>query len=240
GILERGDHRFTLAGDDSADVELWATLLGREFLLALRLTDERMRHREYKIAHRPASLRPSVAASLAVLSEPRNDDVVLDPFCGTGTVLIERAHLGRYRNLIGSDRDADAIDAARTNIGVRYKPIELHSWDAGALPLGDSTVNAVVTNMPWGVRSGTPGENRKRYARWLDEMNRVLAPTGKMVLLTAETRLMHELRVRGAIAPDRVLRVTVLGRPAAIYVCPKKYTAPLTSYANARSRSSFA
>lgn len=222
GVIERGDHNFRLADDDSADVELWATLLGREFLLALRLTDERTRHREYKVAHRPASLRPSVAAALALVSEPRDDDVVLDPFCGAGTVLIERAHLGRYRNLIGSDRDADAIEAARANVGTRYKPIELHSWDAAALPLGDATVSKVVTNLPWGVRSGTPGENRKRYARWLDEMNRVVAPNGKMVLLTAETRLMHELRVRGAIAPERVLHVTVLGRPAAVYVCPKK------------------
>jgi len=222
GVLERGDHNFRLADDDSADVELWATLLGREFLLALRLTDERTRHREYKVAHRPASLRPSVAAALALLSEPSDTDVVLDPFCGAGTVLIERAYLGRYRNLIGSDRDADAIEAARANVGARYKPIELHSWDAAALPLGDATVSKVVANLPWGVRSGTPAENRKRYARWLDEMYRVLAPNGKMVLLTAETRLMHELRVRGAIAPERVLHVTVLGRSAAVYVCTKK------------------
>jgi len=181
-----------------------------------------MRQREYKIAHRPASLRPSVAAALVVLSEPHDDDIVLDPFCGAGTVLIERAHFGRYRNLIGSDRDADAIDAARANIGARYKPIELHSWDAAALPLGDATVTRVVTNLPWGVRSGTPGQNRKLYGRWLAEMNRVLKRGGKLVVLTAETRLMHELRVGGVIVPERILRVTVLGRSASVFVCTAK------------------
>jgi 23S rRNA G2445 N2-methylase RlmL len=221
GITERGDHDFRLA-DDSAEVEFWATMLGGEFLLALRLSDERMRQREYKIAHRPASLRPSVAAALVVLSEPRDDDIVLDPFCGAGTVLIERAHFGRYRNLIGSDRDVGAIDAARANIGARYQPIELHSWDAAALPLGDATVTRIVTNLPWGVRSGTPGQNRRLYGQWLAEMNRVLKRGGKLVVLTAETRLMHELRVRGVIAPERIMRVTVLGRSASVFVCTAK------------------
>src|SRR5271163_4620442 len=95
GILERSDHTWRLEEED-ADVELWATMIDAEFFLTVRLSDDRMRHREYKAAHRPASLRASTAAALAWLSEPRGDDVVLDPFCGAGTILIERAHLGGY------------------------------------------------------------------------------------------------------------------------------------------------
>jgi tRNA G10 N-methylase Trm11 len=144
---------------------------------------------------------------------------VLDPFCGAATVLIERAHLGRYRNLIGSDRDARALDAARENVGPRYKPIELHNWDAAALPLREHSVSKIVTNLPWGVRTGSHADNRRLYPRWLDEMKRVLRPGGIMVLLAAETQLMRTLWNRRAISPERVMRVTVLGRPAAVYLC---------------------
>src|SRR5208282_1377475 len=220
GIEERRDHTWRL--DEAADLELWATQIGNELLIAVRLSDERMRHREYKIAHRPASLRPAVAAAIAWLSEPREDDIVLDPFCGAGTVLIERAHLARYRNLIGSDRDSKAMRAAMENIGSRYKPIELHDrWDAGALPLADASVTKIVTNLPWGMKSGSHTENRRSYRDWIAEFNRILAPNGKMVLLTAEWRLMRDLIDRRALAVEKMMRVTILGAPASVYVCGK-------------------
>src|SRR6202161_3918501 len=118
GILERSDHTWRLE-EEGADVELWATMIDSEFFLTVRLSDDAMRHREYKAAHRPASLRASSAAALAWLSEPREDDVVLDPFCGAGTILIERAHLGRYAMLLRSDRNPAAFAAARVNAGAR-------------------------------------------------------------------------------------------------------------------------
>jgi tRNA (guanine6-N2)-methyltransferase len=219
GIAERIDH--TWREDENAQVEWWATLIGAELLLAIRLTDDRMRQREYKVAHLPGSLRPSAAAALAWLSEPRDDDVVLDPFCGAATILIERAHLGRYQMLIGTDRDPAALEAARANVGPRYQPIRLECSDAGALPLDDASVDKIVTNLPWGRRFGSHPENRKRYPRWIAEMQRVLKPGGTMVMLTAETRLMRELETRGAFRLSSVTRVSVLGTAAAIYVCGK-------------------
>ena len=220
GILERSDHTWRLQ-EEGADVELWATMIDSEFFLTVRLGDDAMRHREYKAAHRPASLRASSAAALAWLSEPRDDDVVLDPFCGAGTILIERAHLGRYAMLLGSDRDAAALAAARVNVGARYKPIQLENWDAGALPLGDASVNKIVTNLPWGLRYGSHGENRKLYPIWMREFARVLKPGGLMVMLTAEWRLMRELERTRKFAPSKIIRVSVLGKSAAIYVCRK-------------------
>ncbi len=220
GILERGDHTWRLEEDD-ADVELWATMIDAEFFLTVRLSDDKMRHREYKAAHRPASLRASSAAALGWLSEPRADNVVLDPFCGAGTILIERAHLGRYAMLLGSDRDHAALAAARVNVGARYKPIQLENWDAGALPLGDASVDKIVTNLPWGIRYGSHGENRKLYPLWFKEFARVLKSGGAMVLLTSEWRLMRELERTRKIAPSKIIRVSVLGKPAAIYLCHK-------------------
>jgi tRNA (guanine6-N2)-methyltransferase len=219
GILERSDHTWRL--EEGADVELWATMIDAEFFLTVRLSDDAMRHREYKAAHRPASLRASSAAALAWLSEPREDDVVLDPFCGAGTILIERAHLGRYAMLLGSDRDAAALAAARVNVGARYKPIQLENWDAGALPLGDASVTKIVTNLPWGLRYGSHGENRKLYPMWMREFARVLKSGGVMVMLTAEWRLMRELERTRKLAPSKIIRVSVLGKPAAIYLCRK-------------------
>lgn len=218
GVLEHGDHLWRL-DEDNAEVEFWATMLRDELIFTLRLSDDSMRFRDYKISHRPGSLRPSVAAALAWVSNPAPDDVFLDPLCGTATVLIERAHLGRYQMLLGGDSDRDTLEAARENVGPRYKPIEIKLWDATALPLETASVNKIVSNLPWGMRHGSHPENRRLYPRLITEFRRVLKAGGTMVLLSAEMRLMSELWTRMHLRPSRILRVTVLGAPAAIYVC---------------------
>ncbi len=218
GIAERGDHSWRGAGDD-ADVEFWATLLGGEMFLALRLVDERMRHREYKVAHRPGSLRASVAAALGWLSQPGMDDCVVDPMCGAGTILIERAHLGRYAMLAGFDRDPEAIAAAHENIGPRYRPLGLAQGDALRLPLADGAATHLVTNLPWGTKYGSHGENRRLYPRLVEEFARVVRPGGRLVMLTAERMLMREVASRGFVRVESVKRVMILGAPAVIYLC---------------------
>jgi SAM-dependent methyltransferase len=217
GISERGDRRWR--HNERGEVEFWATLLDDELLLTIRLTDDRMRQRDYKVAHFPGSLRPSVAAAMAFLSQPGDDNVVLDPLCGAGTILIERAHLGRYKMLLGGDSDPQALGAARDNVGPRYKPIELREWDASALPIGDGQVTRIITNLPWGRKLGSHAENRRLYPRLLREFRRVLTPGGLMVLMTSETRLMRELFEEFEIAPSSILALNVLGAPASIYVC---------------------
>lgn len=217
GISERGDRRWRL--DENGEVEFWATLLEDELFLTIRLSDERMRQRDYKVAHFPGSLRPSAAAAMALLSQPTDDDVVLDPLCGAGTILIERAHLGRYKMLLGGDSEPQALAAARENIGPRYKPIELREWDAVALPIGDGEVTRIITNLPWGRKWGSHPENRRLYPRLMREFRRVLAPGGLMVLMTSETRLMRDLLDEHQIALNSMLAVTVLGASAWIYVC---------------------
>ena len=218
GIADRGDHSWRGAGDD-ADVEFWATLLGGEMFLAVRLVDERMRHREYKVAHRPGSLRASVAAALGWLSYPGVDDCVVDPMCGAGTILIERAHLGRYAMLAGFDRDPDAIAAAHENIGPRYRPLGLAQGDALRLPLGNGAATHLVTNLPWGTKYGSHGENRRLYPRLVEEFARVVRPGGRLVMLTAERMLMREVASRGFVRVESVKRVMILGAPAVIYLC---------------------
>ncbi len=79
----------------------------------------------------------------------------------------------------------------------------------------------IVTNLPWGIKHGSHAENRRHYRDWIAEMNRVLAPGGRMVLLTSEWRLMRDLADRGAVAVEKMLRVTILGIAASVYVCGK-------------------
>jgi len=216
GIAARPDHQWRL--EEEGALEFWLTLLTGQALLALRLSDERMRHRTYQLEHLPASLRPSAAAALVWLSRPADGDVFLDPMCGAGTILIERAHAGRYAQLLGGDIRAEAVAIALSNIGPRYKPITLRRWDARALPLDAASVNVAVVNLPFGKQIGTPEDNRTLYPAFLREAARVLRPGSRLVALTGDTRTFVEALRRSAFARQQVYPVRLLGQPASVYV----------------------
>ena len=216
-ILARTDRRWQLVEDTA--LEFWLTLLADEVLIALRLSDEQMRHRENeKAAHIPASLRPA-AAALVWLTQPRPNDVFLDPMCGAGTLLIERAHAGRYKLLIGGDISEEAVAVTRSNIGPRYKPIEIHDWDARRLPLDDGAVTAFAVNLPFGRQISSPEENRALYPAFLREAERVLRPQARLVALTGDTRTFDGALWRaGGFLLRETYPVQVLGQRALIYV----------------------
>jgi tRNA (guanine6-N2)-methyltransferase len=143
---------------------------------------------------------------------------VLDPMCGAGTLLIERAEAGRYGQLYGGDLDPEAVGAALTNVGRRYKPIELQEWDARRLPLDDGSVNAVLCNLPFGKRIATPKELRALYPALIAEWARVLAPGGRMVLLTSETGLLAQSLKGRSLELAQRISVIVRGFPASIHL----------------------
>jgi 23S rRNA G2445 N2-methylase RlmL len=206
---------------EDAHIEIWVTVVGEWAMIGIRLSDRKMRHRTYKEEHRPASLRPTLAAAMVTLSEPTPEDRFCDPMCGAGTILAERALHSPYRELIGGDNDPEALQAAQVNLSnVRYAGDQvLHLWDATSLPLRTGTLDAIVTNLPFGVRMGSRASNRPLYASFFREMVRLLCPGGRAVLLTSEKELMRErLQAHPELVREQELLIGVLGQAARIYV----------------------
>ncbi len=211
--------------EDGGVLEIWLNLFGGQqeskVIAGLRLSDSHMRHRTYKLKHLPASLRPTVAAAMVMLSEPQDDDIFLDPMCGAGTILIERAYWGRYRHLLGGDIDAQALAVTHTNVGSKYKPITVQKWDARHLQaaIEDKTVTKVVCNLPFGKQIGILATNEQLYTQFLDEAARVLRPGGKMVLLSSDFTLLRcLLGLRSAFKILEEISLTLLGMQAKIFV----------------------
>ena len=204
--------------DEGEDVEIWANLVGRAFVCGVRLSDAAMRHREYQQMHMEASLRPSMAAALALLCDPSAEDVFLDPMCGAGTILIERALLGRHRLLLGGDIDREAISASRMNFGRKHKPRQLFEWDARALPLATASVDKLACNLPFGRKVQVVGGIKRLYQRFAVEGTRVLRPGGVAVLLTSESELLLEALDPYRMTLTQRYPVNVLGHDATIHV----------------------
>ena len=205
---------------EEAPIEIWLHLVGRTLHVSLRLTSGAHRSRGGRAVERAAALRPTIAAAMVMATQPADEDVFLDPMCGSGTILLERALAGRHGLLLGGDIDAGAVKAALANFGPRHKPVRIAKMDVRALPLENASVDAVASNLPWGRQIGRPQELPDLYKGALTELARVVRSGGRIVLLTSEWRLLKtilgaqpELKLETSY-PD----IEVLGRRAHIVV----------------------
>lgn len=204
--------------DEDAAVEVWVLEENGEVLLGVRLSDRTMRHRTYKKSSIAASLRPVIGRAMVLLTDPNDDDVFLDPMCGAGTLLIERGEHGRYGQLLGGDIREEALEAAQSNIGPRYKPIELRVWDACQLPLDTGSVNAAACNLPFGKKVGEKSELKDLYARFAPELRRVVAPGAVAVLMTSERAWLEQAMLgEDRFYCERLLPLWVLGQKAFLF-----------------------
>lgn len=216
-ILPRGMHHV----EDDANIEFWVWLSGSEALVGLRLSDATLRHRVYKREHLPASLRPTVAAAMGWLARPTEKDIVLDPLCGAGTVLIERALLGPLAEALGGDMRKEAVTMARRNALAAGVKAVWRVWDARALPLDDASVTRIITNLPFGKQIGTEETNADLYKALVREFGRVLAADGLLVTLTSADRLWDRMLHENGWRVIKKVVMVVLGQPASIFVAER-------------------
>jgi tRNA (guanine6-N2)-methyltransferase len=211
--------------EENAAIEFWLTIDNATAVSGVRLSDRSMRHRTYKLEHRPASLRPTVAAAMVRLAEIKPRHVVLDPMCGAGTLLAEYlAAVSKIRAekppAAGGDLDAGAVRAASVNLS-KLGSTRLARWDATRLPLGDATVDRVISNPPFGKQLSSPEAVGSLYRAVVREYDRVLRPDGRAVLLAADATAMRSAARAVGWQNARELKIRVLGQPAVLSVWRK-------------------
>ncbi|MCG7844536.1 MAG: methyltransferase domain-containing protein [Methanomassiliicoccales archaeon] len=163
-----------------------------------------------KVAERPyfspISLHPRYARALVNLTEARRGDTVLDPFCGTGGIVLEAALLGL--KAIGSDIDPEMVEGCRQNLQHFGTSAKVEVSDIGDIGQNFGKVKAVATDPPYGRAASTKKEEiNGLYERGLKAMTEVVIPRGRLgVVLPREIAApglelvqMHQQRVHRSL-----------------------------------------
>jgi tRNA G10 N-methylase Trm11 len=154
----------------------------------------------------------------------RADDVVWDPFVGSGLELCERAILGPYRALVGSDIDEKALAVARANLDAAGAPAaSLLHGDARTLVPPGPAPTLIVSNPPLGRRVQRSGDLGLTLERFVGHAAELLAPGGRIAWISPFPRRTREaaeakgMRVTMAQEVDMggfAAEMQVLGKPA--------------------------
>lgn len=162
---------------DPSEVEIWVCEYQQGQLVAgLRLSDAAMRQHDGRTEERGGALRPTVAAAMVALAG-RPAGTLLDPCCGSGTILAEADAVGWQTQ--GIDIDPQAVTTAGRNV----PDAQVDEGDARKLPLPDTSVGAYVSNFPFGQQYTVQRTMETWLTKVLTEAARVTQPGGRVVAL---------------------------------------------------------
>ena len=168
----------------------------------------------YRVADVPAASHPTLAAALARVAGAREDDVVWDPFAGSGTELVERAKLGKFARATGTDIDERALKAARENLKAAGVSAGIISGDA--LSHRPEGVTLVITNPPMGRRVHRGADLHALLDRFLDHAASVLVPGGRIAWISPLPARTAEHAKKLGLTQERGIDVDMGGFSAQI------------------------
>lgn len=153
-------------------------------------------------------LPPKLAMMMLNLATQKKSNVILDPFCGSGTILTEALLMG-YKNLIGADVSPKAITDTSTNIKWLENTFNIDTRDLKidifvsdifdiAKKIQDNTVDAVVAE-PYLGKPLRGSESRSTiesqamelkmlYVNSFAKFKKILKPNGIVVFIIPRFR----------------------------------------------------
>ncbi|MEE0421221.1 MAG: methyltransferase domain-containing protein [Lachnospiraceae bacterium] len=152
------------------------------------LPDERFSYRKNALS---SSIAPANAALVMQLAKPwlKENAQVLDPFCGVGTMLIERNFLKPANPMYGVDIFREAIEKGRENAeaaGVLINYINRDFLDFRHEYLFDE----IVSNLPGVTRTKDMEQITRLYEGFFKKVPEVLKENGILVLYTPEESIL--------------------------------------------------
>ena len=198
------------------DVEVRALITDGKVYVGIKIAEvDRSLFEKRKVQYRPffspISLHPKLARALVNLSLIKKDETMLDPFCGTGGILLEAGLIGA--KIVGSDIEAKMIEGCtKTLDSYKIKNYNLFCSDIGDINKYNVDIDAVVSDLPYGKSTTTKGEHLEQlYKRTFENICNVLKKGRRAVVGLSNKDMVsigehyfsllevHELRVHRSL-----------------------------------------
>jgi putative N6-adenine-specific DNA methylase/tRNA (guanine6-N2)-methyltransferase len=181
-------HYGTTVDLEDYDTEVRVDVHDDQCLVSVQHTREALSRRQARLFQPRAALKPNVAYALlhlAHLDEPPAR--VLDPFCGSGTILWEAGALWPKAALRGNDWNEETLAGARNNADAQSMANRITFSESDIWYLAETLdgwqADLIVTNPPFGVRLASSMDFYPFYRRVLQQFRTVLRPAGRIVML---------------------------------------------------------
>lgn len=131
----------------------------------------------------PGVLMPKLALALVNIARTKEGSIFLDPYCGTGGIMVEAGLIGA--STLGCDVQRKILMGAKMNLDFYSVDYSLMFQDAGGMALKDGCVDCIVTDPPYGRSAFIQAHSLDKLMKnSLCEMYRVLRTGGRLVMVS--------------------------------------------------------
>ncbi len=133
------------------------------------------------------SLQSKLARTLVNMARVKRGMRIIDPFCGTGSIIMESSAMGLES--IGIDRDPHMVHASMENLKHFNLKSQVYQGDFSEA-LKFEKFDAVITDPPYGRASSTYLESIENlYSRMFETFYKILKPRGHVSLFLPKKSL---------------------------------------------------
>jgi len=177
------ENTFKLAAAEEADLEIYIGKQNDTWEIGVRITSRPLTLREYRVAHMPGGMDPTIAHAMNVLARADNAASYLNPFSGSGTLLIEAGMINNSIKLVGFDIDGKRNAEAVKNIKKAglIKNIQLHTSNIFDNP-DFGSFDIIASDLPFGMQILQHNALPDLYNSFFDYCSQKLRPNGIVVV----------------------------------------------------------
>lgn len=159
----------------------------------LRIMDIEKRRFQYRKEATSFSIKPFLAATLMKLAQPYfiSHARVLDPFCGSATLLIERNIARQTHFAMGLDIYGKGLDSARKNTKLAGQNIHFVHKDALRF-VNSEPFDEIFTDMPTKEQMNDTVKLRDLYDRFFKRIPKLVKHNGYVFIYTSELSLVRK------------------------------------------------
>lgn len=167
-------------------------------------------------------LRPEIAYLICSFAGIQSDDVVLEPFCGYGSIPVQLAKRFNCSKIYASDIDKEKVDLVNKKLCAVAEPvqaqIDVRQADAMVLPhIPDNSIDKIITDPPWGLWENIP-DIQDFYNKMFASFRRVLKSQATMTILSARTKELEVAAAAQGLKIKKSLHTLVNGKKASVYI----------------------
>ena len=173
------------------------------------------------------ALRPELCRLLGEVAGVGAGDIVLDPFCGYGSIPVQIMKSFSYNMIFANDNNAAMVAALKRTYGKNDRRLFIKCRDAlDPANFQADFIDRIITDPPWNVFHHTEESFAGFYTDMLREFERILKPGGSATILMGN---LPDFEAAMAAVPGLVLQarynVLVNGKKASVFKLGKEVKA---------------
>ena len=180
--LSKPDVKILYYSDKKTIISIWERNLQTYYTKCLK------HHIRYRPFFSPIGIHPRISRSMVNLSNSTKGDKVIDPFCGTGGILIDIAHM--QIEAIGIDILKKMVENSVGNL--KHYNLKGLVVNGDINNIKNYKFKAIVTDPPYGLSTTTKGEGVKELmSRSMEIFRKTMKKEQRVVMAVSNPKLIN-------------------------------------------------